>query len=112
MSSDSQNASFGPAEVAELKRLVAAKSENALSLDERDRLEQLLSPSREARSLYISYMQPDAGLDWRTRGRESLRKLASAPRLSGFEYQQNGSQAAALADASGLCLPTNPKRQR
>src|SRR6185369_15055857 len=78
MSSDSYNAPFGAAEVAELKRLFAAKSDDALALSERDRLQQLLSTSREARSLYISFMQLDASLDWRIRGRDSLQKLTAA----------------------------------
>ena len=104
MSSDSRNASFGPAEVAELKRLLAAKSDDALSLSERDRLQQLLSPSREARSLYISYMQLDSSLDWRIRGRDSLQKLTAA------SHNGNGSR---LADRTTerCCEPAGRKHR-
>jgi ferric-dicitrate binding protein FerR (iron transport regulator) len=112
MNAESHNSPLLPDEMAELKRLVAAKSDDALSLAERDQLEQLLSASREARSMYISYMQLDAGLDWRIRGRDSLQKLAGAPRLSAFGYQRNGSTSAALTDVSGWCERASLKRHR
>ena len=39
-------------------------------------LEQLLLTNREARSIYMAYMQIDSGLDWKIRGRQSVCGLA------------------------------------
>src|SRR5262249_14320156 len=46
--------------------------DRALSHDESERLEEMLVASRDARSVYIAYMQLDAGLDWKVRGSQSL----------------------------------------
>jgi ferric-dicitrate binding protein FerR (iron transport regulator) len=111
MSSHSHNAPLEPAEVADLKRLIAAKSDNALTPEDSIRLQQLLSAKREARLLYISYMQLDSGLDWRVRGHDSLQKLKDT-RLTAANFEQNDSPATALADASDSCLRTSRARQR
>src|SRR6185436_2516608 len=112
MSSLSDNAPLEPTEVAELKRLIAAKSDDALSPEDSSRLQQLLTAKREARSLYISYMQLDSGLDWRIRGHDALQKLAEGSRLTALGDKQNDSPASALVDASDWRLGTSRARQR
>ena len=61
--------------MAELKRLIADLSDGQLQPADRDRLEQLLLAHREARSMYMAYMQIDAGLDWKVRGGQSVHGL-------------------------------------
>jgi ferric-dicitrate binding protein FerR (iron transport regulator) len=112
MSSHSHNAPLEPNEVAELKRLIAAKSDDALSPEDSRRLQQLLTAKREARVLYISHMQLDAGLDWRIRGHDALQKLTEAYRLTACGDQQSDSPSTALADGSGTYLNTSWKRRR
>lgn len=75
MTASGDNPSPTPSDLAELKRLIAIRSDGVLGPSERDRLEQILAGSREARSMYIGYMQLNSGLDWMMGGRDSLRGL-------------------------------------
>src|SRR6478672_1900690 len=72
MTADNNKPSLSRTELAELKQLIAASSDRGLTADECAKLEQMLSASREARSVYIAYMQLDAGLDWKIRGTHSV----------------------------------------
>jgi hypothetical protein len=72
MTSNSNRDALTPQEIADLKRLIAIGRDGVLQEPEHSRLEQLLSASREARAMYIGYMQLDAGLDWKVRGSQSL----------------------------------------
>src|SRR5688500_7585353 len=59
-------------DIAELKQLIAISRDGARQPAEHSRLEEILSTGRNARAMYIAYMQLDAGLDWKVRGRQSL----------------------------------------
>jgi len=72
MTPANSNSPLTPAELAELKRLIAVSSDRGLGAEEGAQLEKLLWNSREARSIYIGYMQLDASLDWKIRGNNSL----------------------------------------
>jgi hypothetical protein len=70
------NLMLEPLDVSELKRLMAALSDGQLQPADHERLELLLRTHRDARSMYMAYMQIDSGLDWKIRGRQSVRGLA------------------------------------
>src|SRR6478672_11195858 len=72
MTADNNKPSLSRTELAELKQLIAASSDRGLTADECAKLEQMLVASREARSVYIAYMQLDANLDWKIRGNQSV----------------------------------------
>ena len=76
MTPSSDNQSSAPLDLAELRRLIAALSDGQLQPAEHAQLEQLLRTNREARSIYMAYMQIDSGLDWKIRGRQSVCGLA------------------------------------
>jgi hypothetical protein len=79
MNSTPDNSPSESLDVPELKRLIAALSDGQLQPAEHDRLESLLRKHREARAIYMAYMQIDSGLDWKVRGRQSVRSLADLP---------------------------------
>jgi hypothetical protein len=60
------------AELANLKELIAARSDRDLAPAENERLQEILATSRDARSIYIAHMQLDAVLDWTIRGSQSV----------------------------------------
>src|SRR4051812_5500779 len=72
LENDQNNLPLSRSEMTELKELIAASSERTLLRAESERLEQMLAASREARSVYIAYMQLDADLDWKIRGSQSV----------------------------------------
>lgn len=84
MNSENNNntCSLTRCELNELKQLVAASSDGTLLSGESERLEQMLAASREARSIYIAYMQLDAGLDWKIRGSQSVEGALARSRQS------------------------------
>lgn len=65
-----------PLDLERLKTLVSTCCDGALTPAELGELEKTLSAHRIARDFYITYMQTDAALDWRTRGREELAGLS------------------------------------
>jgi hypothetical protein len=69
---EQNNLPLTPSAMAELKELIAASSERELLPAESERLEKALASSRDARSVYIGYMQLDADLDWTIRGNQSV----------------------------------------
>jgi ferric-dicitrate binding protein FerR (iron transport regulator) len=68
-------ASDEPFNVERLKLLVSACCDGALAPAEHHELEQMLRDHREARVHYAAYLQTDAALDWKIRGREKLAGL-------------------------------------
>jgi ferric-dicitrate binding protein FerR (iron transport regulator) len=67
-------------ELAELKELIVASSDRSLLSSESERLQQMLAASREARSVYMSYRQLDANLDWKVRGNQSVDAVVESSR--------------------------------
>jgi hypothetical protein len=72
MTFENEYSPLSPIELAELKRLIAISSDRGLDAEESAQIEKILASSREARSIYIGYMQLDAALDWKVRGHNSL----------------------------------------
>lgn len=85
MTSHHQNVPPIPLDIAELQRLIDASCDGVLQPDERDRLESMLAGSSEARSIFRAYMQLDAGLAWRIRGRDSLSGLVELSNQEALE---------------------------
>ena len=77
---DNTNPPLTRPELAELKDLIAASSDGVLSPAESERLQQLLTANPDARSVYIGYMQLDAGLDWKIRGNQSVDGIVESSR--------------------------------
>jgi FecR protein len=99
---DHNEKSLTRSELAELNQLIAASSDRALEPCENERLEQLLKSSREARSIFTSYMQLDAGLDWKIRGCPSLESVVERSRKA----------ASCLAELDELSQAVRPKLAR
>ena len=83
---DNTNPPLTRTELAELKRADRRQQRSRIAPGRKRTAQQMLAASREARSVYIAYMQLDADLDWKVRGNQSVDAVVESSRQTASSW--------------------------